>query len=67
MAEVTAVKKFLADKYGKKEEDLEDSTKLSSITTKTSEAAGYLKDEYGTELSTSDLEDATIETLADKL
>lgn len=68
MAKVDDLKTLLANKYGKKTEDLSGNTPLSNVVGADKKLALYLKDEFDVELSASELEKAdTIDALANLL
>ncbi|MFJ4153266.1 hypothetical protein ACIPZF_00430 [Pseudomonas sp. NPDC089752] len=59
MATTAEVKALLAKKYGKKVEDLEDSTLIKEIVGNASKLPAYLKEAFDVDLSISELEGAS--------
>ncbi|WP_153772987.1 hypothetical protein [Pseudomonas sp. MNR3A] len=58
MATEQELKKLLAEKFGKKEADINGATKVSDIVSSTSKLVRYLNDDLGTDLAESDIQDA---------
>lgn len=67
MAKKDELKDLLADKYGKKRDDIEDTTLVSEVVNDKNLAA-HVKEKFGKDLSNSDLENLTdIDSLAELL
>ncbi|ANC02750.1 hypothetical protein [Pseudomonas putida] len=58
MATEQELKKLLAEKFDKKEADINGATKVSDIVSSTSKLVRYLNDDLGTDLAESDIQDA---------
>lgn len=65
MATEQELKKLLAEKFDKKEADINGATKVSDIVSSTSKLVRYINDDLGTDLAESDIQDA--ETFDDLL
>ncbi|MGC7841430.1 hypothetical protein ACPZMI_23625 [Pseudomonas wayambapalatensis] len=58
MATEQELKKLLAEKFDKKEADINGATKVSDIVSSTSKLVRYINDDLGTDLTESDIQDA---------
>ncbi|MEA5674110.1 hypothetical protein VA602_22575 [Pseudomonas sp. MH2] len=58
MATEQELKKLLAEKFDKKEADINGATKVSDIVSSTSKLVRYLNDDLGIDLAESDIQDA---------